>query len=251
MTEESPKVAHLINPPYNTMDQLSCLRAMAADQEQLVIALTGVKAVLETLASAQVALTTPPTQFVQNIYSPEAQSPSELYRSAKSVSGESGPKEVTMKARLTDLVELYRDFRLAVLKGEIPVSEEDSLMMNRIDVAIDETQPSKATSDPIPPPYRAVKGDKEFVTLANGMQAPSYLVAALADLGEVWHMSTIPEARAAVVATIVEAQNKKAATLYPFCGNDDPAIREKASPCILRRDHRGKHKDNDDGVWDA
>jgi hypothetical protein len=107
----------------------------------------------------------------------------------------------------------------------------------------------KTTEFTLPEQLKSVSGNGDFEILANETKAPRYLIEVLNDLDELAPGATRYEARPAIVAQIVTALNAKTVMPYPFCFNDNPDISEKASPCILKKDHRGRHKDNDDGSW--
>jgi hypothetical protein len=123
---------------------------------------------------------------------------------------------------------------------EIPVSPP---------VAPTTPQPPASPTTDIPEGLKSVQGDQETETLANGTEVPRYLIEVLNDFEKVWPGASFHNARPALVGQIIMAQNAKASTLYPFCMNDDPKVPLKESPCIRRKGHTGRHKDNDDGTW--
>lgn len=119
------------------------------------------------------------------------------------------------------------------------------------------TPPASGTPQPTqiaPVTEVAVQGNDTEITLPDGRTVPTKVIRALAEYDNTtWPGAVTPEARAAiahvVIKTIESDQEPVLRTNYPFCLNDDPRIREKSSPCIKRADHRGKHQDNNDGVW--
>lgn len=109
---------------------------------------------------------------------------------------------------------------------------------------------SPTTEFKLPEQLKSIQGDGDYEVLANGYTVPRYLIEVLNDFDKVAPGATVYEARPAVVAQILSAHSAKVATsTYPFCLNDDASIPDKGSPCILRKGHRGRHKDNDDGSW--
>lgn len=99
-----------------------------------------------------------------------------------------------------------------------------------------------------------VEGNPEEIILPDGRRAPAKVVRALTEYAETtWPGVMVPEARAAiahlVIATMEDEKQPALRTNYPFCLDDNKDVREKSSPCIKRSGHRGKHQDNNDGVW--
>lgn len=112
------------------------------------------------------------------------------------------------------------------------------------------SQPESLTTEiDLPEGLHSVQGNPEFEILANGTKVPRYLIEVLNDFDKIWPGATLYAARPALLSQIIVAQNAKQTTIYPFCMNDDANIPEKGSPCILKKGHRGRHKDNDDGSW--
>lgn len=108
---------------------------------------------------------------------------------------------------------------------------------------------SPTTEFKLPVQLESVQGDQDFEVLANGYAVPRYLIEVLNDFDAIAPGATVHEARPAIVGQILVAQDSKKTTIYPFCLNDDANIPEKGSPCVLKKGHRGRHKDNDDGSW--
>lgn len=109
--------------------------------------------------------------------------------------------------------------------------------------------PASPTEFELPDKFKSVQGDQDFEVLANGYAVPRYLIEVLNDFDKVAPGATRYEARPAVAAQMLIAYQARNHGSYPFCLNDDAAIPEKGSPCILKKGHRGRHKDNDDGSW--
>lgn len=109
--------------------------------------------------------------------------------------------------------------------------------------------PSPATEFKLPETLKSVQGDEQFEVLANGYTVPRALIEVLNDFEKLAPGATVREARPAIVAQILVAHDSVKTGAYPFCLDDAAHIPEKGSPCILRKGHRGRHKDNDDGSW--
>lgn len=110
--------------------------------------------------------------------------------------------------------------------------------------------PASPTTDfLLPEKFQSVQGDQDFEVLANGYTVPRYLIEVLNDFDKIAPGATRYEARPAVVGQILVAYEARSTGGYSFCLNDDANIPDKGSPCILKKGHRGRHKDNDDGSW--
>jgi hypothetical protein len=119
------------------------------------------------------------------------------------------------------------------------------------------TSPAMIELTEIPPSEVPAQGNDTEIVLPDGRTVPTAAVRALAVYGDTtWPDAVRPEARAAVVWTVLsavetekeEAKEPVLRTNYPFCLEPNPDPLE--SPCILRADHRSpKHADNNDGTW--
>ena len=117
------------------------------------------------------------------------------------------------------------------------------------EVEVEEVTP---TMQPWPKTELPVEGNDKEIVLPDGRRAPSKVVRALAEYdSKVWPGALIPNARAAVahlvISTMEEDLEPVLRTRYPFCLSPNPDSLE--SPCVLRADHRSKHRDNNDGTW--
>ena len=174
-----------------------------------------------------------------------SQDPSPALSTEIPANPQAGPTTPTLLASLSELQDHYRIFKNDVLNCRIEVDAEDSALMNRLDVAFDST----SHNGEIPEQLKSVSGNGDFEVLANGTKVPRYLIEVLNDFDKIWPGASFYNARPALVGQILTAQNAKTPKGYPFCLNDDAGIPDKGSPCILRKGHRGRHKDNDDGSW--
>jgi len=211
--------------PYAGMNEKQLLQTIAQDSERTALVME------ETLALLRQSLAPSPAPSEEPNISTPASLPDEP----------TTPKPV---ASLSDVRDLYHSVRNEVLNGKLKVSPDQAETMNRLDAAFRDDATFK-----LPEQLQSVNGDQEFEVLANGYAVPRYLIEVLNDFDAIAHGATLYEARPAIVAQILIAQDAKKTTIYPFCMNDDANIPEKGSPCILKKGHRGRHKDNDDGSW--
>lgn len=118
-----------------------------------------------------------------------------------------------------------------------------------------QAQASEQAQSVTPPQTEIPTAAKDgHIILPDGRSVPADVIRALTEYNEgVWPGALLPEARAAVahvvIRTIEGNQEPVLRTNYPFCLDPNPGGRSYESPCILRADHSGKHRDNDDGVW--
>lgn len=116
--------------------------------------------------------------------------------------------------------------------------------------------PANEQAQSVEPPKTEIPTAAEdgHIILPDGRSVPAEVVRALTEYNEgVWPGALLPEARAAiahvVIRTIEGNQEPVLRTNYPFCLEPNPGGHSYESPCVLRADHSGKHRDNDDGVW--
>jgi hypothetical protein len=100
-------------------------------------------------------------------------------------------------------------------------------------------------------PAEHLEGE-EYLYLADGRKVPKRCVDALDEYENTWPGASFPNARTGLAWTVIAAYDesfKKADIAEQLCLDDDPNIREKASPCVRYKDHDGNHQDNASGFW--
>lgn len=115
---------------------------------------------------------------------------------------------------------------------------------------------NEPTPQPIVEPLTEipVSAENDTIVLPDGRAVPASVVRALAEYDAgVWAGALNPKARAAVAHVVIQAidgdKQPVLRTNYPFCLDPNPGNLNYESPCVLRADHPGKHRDNNDGVW--
>jgi hypothetical protein len=115
---------------------------------------------------------------------------------------------------------------------------------------------NEPTPQPVVEPQTEIPASAtaDQIILPDGRSVPSAVVRALAEYDEnVWAGALNPKARAAIAHVVIKTldgdQQPVLRTNYPFCLDPNPGNLSYESPCILRADHPGKHRDNNDGVW--
>lgn len=115
---------------------------------------------------------------------------------------------------------------------------------------------NEATLPPVvePPTEIPASAEADTIILPDGRTAPAAVVRALAEYDEnVWPGALNPKARAAVAHVVIQTIEGNLEpvlrTNYAFCLDPNPGGLSYESPCILRAEHPGKHRDNNDGTW--
>lgn len=136
------------------------------------------------------------------------------------------------------------------------VAESLGLLLETTQLTTQQQASEQKLQPSVEPPRSEIPAaaDGDYIVMPDGRSVPAGIVRALTEYNEgVWPGAVLPEARAAIAHVVIKEiegnQEPVLRTTYPFCLNPNPGNLSYESPCVLRADHPGKHRDNNDGVW--